>query len=156
MSVEAGGNRKVPTAVAHGGLIGRGPSGGFTLIEVVVAMAIAGLALVGLFRAGSTGLFAVDSATRVQQAVERAQSHLDALGRAGAIAPGETEGDDGAGYRWRLRVRPLEARPAAPQSEPGSAMTLLDLEVTISWRAWGRERSVVLDTRRLGTAMATR
>jgi general secretion pathway protein I len=155
MSVEAGRNRTV-AATAHDCANGHVPSGGFTLIEVVVAMAIAGLALVMMFQAGSTGLFAVDSATRVEQAVERAQSRLAALGRAGAIAPGETEGDDGDGYRWRLRVRPVETRPAPLQSAPGASMILFDLEVTVAWRAGGRERLVVLNTRRLGTALASR
>src|SRR6266446_5415666 len=54
---------------------------GFTLLEVVVALAIAGLALVGLFRAGSGGLLAVDTAARAEEAVQRAQSHLAAVGR---------------------------------------------------------------------------
>jgi len=56
-------------------------SGGFTLLEVVVALAIAAVALVGLFQAGSGGLFAVDTAARAQEAIQRAQSHLAALGR---------------------------------------------------------------------------
>jgi prepilin-type N-terminal cleavage/methylation domain-containing protein len=44
-------------------------STGFTLLEVVVALAIAAMALVGLFRAGSGGMFAVDTAARAQEAV---------------------------------------------------------------------------------------
>ena len=56
-------------------------AGGFTLLEVVVALAIAALALVGLFQAGSGGLFAVDTAARAEEAVQRAQSHLAAVGR---------------------------------------------------------------------------
>jgi hypothetical protein len=30
-------------------------------------------------------------------------------------------------------------------------MTLFAVDVEISWRAWGRNRSIVLDTRRLGS-----
>src|SRR5712691_11193481 len=74
---------------------------GFTLLEVVVALAIAALALVTLFQTGSGGLFAADTAARIDEAIERAQSHLAAVGRAGPIAPGELTGDDGGGYRWR-------------------------------------------------------
>src|SRR5215472_5793989 len=82
---------------------------GFTLLEIVVALAIMGLALVGLFHAGSGGVLAVDTAGHVDQAIERAQSRLAAIGREGAIRPGETEGDDGGGYHWRVRARPLSA-----------------------------------------------
>src|SRR5436305_8251596 len=83
---------------------------GFTLLEVVVALAIAGLALVGMFRAGSGGLFAVDTAARAEEAVQRAQSHLAAVGHDAALVEGEFTGDDGGGFRWTLRVRPLTVR----------------------------------------------
>src|SRR5215831_6072617 len=91
------------------------PSDGFTLLEVVVALAIAGLALVGLFRAGSGGLFAVDAATRAEEAVQRAQSHLAAVGRNAALTEGEFTGDDGGGFRWLLRVRPVTSRQVPGQ-----------------------------------------
>src|SRR5205085_10934017 len=129
----------------------KGRAAGFTLLEVVVAAAIAGLALVGLFQAGTAGVFAVDSAARMDEAIERAQSHLAAFGRSGAVAPGEIEGDDGGGYHWRLRSRPIATQQAAAPDQTASAMSLFAVDVEISWRAWGRNRSVVLDTRRLGS-----
>jgi len=48
---------------------GKGRAAGFTLLEVVVATAIAGLALVGLFQAGTSVVFAVDGAARVDEAI---------------------------------------------------------------------------------------
>jgi general secretion pathway protein I len=139
----------LPIETAHIGRKGR--SAGFTLLEVVVAAAITGLALVGLFQAGTSGVFAVDGAARVDEAIERAQSHLAAFGRSGAVAPGEIEGDDGGGYHWRLRSRPIATQQAAAPDQIASAMTLFAVDVEISWRAWGRNRSIVLDTRRLGS-----
>ena len=125
---------------------------GFTLLEVVVALAIAAVALVGLFQAGSGGLFAVDTAARAQEAVQRAQSHLAAVGRSAALVQGEFTDDDGGGYRWRLRVRPVATREA-PAAEVNSRtpVTLYDVEVAISWAGRNGDRSVVLKTLRLGT-----
>src|SRR6516164_9563748 len=88
-------------------------SGGFSLLEVVVALAIAAVALVGLFQAGSGGLFAVDTAARAQEALQRAQSHLAALGRGAALVEGETSGDDGGGYRWKLHVQRVAQRQSS-------------------------------------------
>jgi len=122
---------------------------GFTLLEVVVALAIAGLALVGLFRAGSGGVLAVDAAGHVDQAIERAQSHLAAFGRIAVIVPGETEGDDGGGYRWRVRARPLTTWQFGPGAAPAT-ITLFEVEIAISWRAGGGHRSVALTSLRLG------
>ena len=126
-------------------------NGGFTLLEVVVALAIAGLALVGLFRAGSGGLFAVDTAARAEEAVQRAQSHLAAIGRNAALTEGQFTGDDGGGYRWTLRVRPLDVRQSAGQDGLSAATTtLFDVEVAISWPGQAGERQVVLRTLRIG------
>jgi len=129
------------------------PSRGFTLLEVVVALAIAGLALVGLFRAGSGGLFAVDTAARAEEAVQRALSHLAEVGRDAALAEGEFTGEDGGGYRWTLRIRPLTARQSlAPDGVTLVNTTLFNVEVAISWPGRAGERAVVLRTSRLGTA----
>src|SRR5260370_42327973 len=79
---------------------------GFTLLEVIVAFAIAALALVGLFRAGSGGLFAVDTAARAEEAVQRAPSHLAAGGRDAAVVEGEVTGADRGGYPRARRGSP--------------------------------------------------
>jgi len=125
-------------------------SGGFTLIEVIVAVAIAGLALVGLFRAGTGGLIAVDAAGRVDEAIERAQSHLAAFGRSGAIVPGEVEGEDGGGYRFQMHALPLATQQSLLFGQNVTATTLYDVEVLISWHAGGRTRTASLRSRRIG------
>jgi len=127
--------------------------GGFTLLEVVVALAIAALAIVGLFDAAGGGLLAVNTAGRVEEAVQRAQSHLAAIGRSAALIQGEFTDDDGGGYHWRLRARPVATRQvAAPDGNATATATLFDVEVAISWSGFRGERSVVLRTMRLGAA----
>jgi general secretion pathway protein I len=128
---------------------------GFTLLEVVVALAIAGLALVGLFQAGGTGLFAADTAARAEEAVERAQSHLAAVGRDAALTAGQFTDDDGGGYRWRLRVEPVATRQMlGPDGVSVTKITLYAVEVGISWRDAGHTRGIALKTLRLGSANA--
>jgi general secretion pathway protein I len=126
----------------------RASARGFTLLEIVVALAITGLALVGLFRAGSGGVLAADAAGHVNEAIQRAQSHLAEIGRIAAITPGETDGDDGGGYHWRVRVRPLAAWRIG-SGAAAATVTLLEVEIAISWKAGGGHRSVVLSSRRL-------
>lgn len=127
---------------------------GFTLLEVLVALAIAGLAFIGLFQAGSGGMFAADTAARAEEAVQRAQSHLAAVGRDAALVEGEFTDDDGGGYQWRLRVRPVGSRQLSPAGggDSTAALTLFDVEVAILWPGRNGARSVVLKTLRLGTS----
>jgi general secretion pathway protein I len=141
-----------PTGVTTSGR--KSPAAGFTLLEVVIAVAIAGLALVGLFQAATGGLFAANTAGRVDEAIERAQSHLAAFSRSGAVTAGELEGDDGGGYHWRLSARPVATRQAADLGKSSPATILFDVEVEISWRTSGRSRSVLIETRRLGIGAA--
>ncbi len=134
---------------------------GFTLLEVVVALAIAALSLVTLFQTGSGGLFAADTAARIDEAIERAQSHLAAFGRVGAGEPSQSTGNDGGGYQWQMRATPIARQPAAEpidtgklpneRQQAGPRLVLYEIEVTISWRSASQHRSVVLETRRLGT-----
>jgi len=128
-------------------------SNGFTLLEVLVALAIASIALIGLFQAGSGGLFAADTAVRAEEAVQRAESHLAAVGRDAALVQGEFNDDDGGGYHWRLRVQPVATRPVlAPQGNTPATATLFEVEVAISWPGRAGDRSVVLKTLRPGIA----
>jgi general secretion pathway protein I len=131
-----------------------GRAAGFTLLEVVIALVIAGLALAALFGAGSTGLYATENARRAEEAVGRAQSHLAAIGSDPASVAGRSEGDDGGGFRWRLSVRPLASQQTLLAGGGSLATrTLYDVEVAVSWKAGGKTRRVVLVTRRLGTAV---
>ena len=127
----------------------RASARGFTLLEVVVALAIAGLALVGLFRAGSGGLLAVNAAGRANEAIQRAQTQLAAFGRSYAITPGDSEGDDADGYRWQVHARPLAAWQVG-SGATAVTITLFEVEIAISWQAGGGRRSVVLNSLRLG------
>jgi general secretion pathway protein I len=128
------------------------PTAGFTLLEVLVALIISIVALIGLFRVGASGLIAVDTAGRTEEAIERAQSHLAAIGRDAALAPVDAEGDDGGGFRWHVSVRQIMARQAAGGAP---ALAAYDVEVVISWRGGSRNRQVALQTLRLGSASSS-
>jgi prepilin-type N-terminal cleavage/methylation domain-containing protein len=129
--------------------------GGFGLLEVIVALAIAGLALAAVFRAATEAGRATAVSDHYQEALSRARSHLD--GASAYLLPGEQEGDDGGGYRWRVATRPLdstgrrdaEGRPVA--STDSLVITLYGITVWITWRDGTGARSVRLDTERLLT-----
>ncbi len=115
---------------------------GFTLLEVLVALAIAGLALAVLSDATSGGVLAGHTAAAYEEAVSRAKSHLAALAAGEMPAAGVGEGDDGGGYRWRYRVREV----ARHQGSGGLA--LYEIEVGIAWGSGGQRRDVVLSSQR--------
>jgi general secretion pathway protein I len=131
---------------------------GFTLIEVLVAFAIASLALAVLFRGGIDGVSASRIAARTEEAAARAQSRLAAMCHGALLAPGTHGGDDGGGFAWRTEVvsaatanitRGSDDEPKAPLKA-----TLFAVRVTVSWGEAPAARQVSLATSCLAVAAA--
>jgi prepilin-type N-terminal cleavage/methylation domain-containing protein len=128
---------------------------GFTLLEVMIALLIAGLALAAVFRAAAESSHATSTAARYQEAISRARSHLD--GTAVHLIAGEQDGDDGAGFHWHTLVRPADStgkrdasgKPVA--SDDALVVTLYTVTVWITWREGGNSQAVRLDSERLQT-----
>ncbi len=116
---------------------------GLALLEVLVAFAIAAGALGVLFSGALDGLRGARAAANTEEALSHARSHLAVLGHGQEIVAGETTGDDGGGFHYRLRVVPVAS------TAPGGDLTLYAVRVTISWNENGRERSLYLDSQRL-------
>jgi general secretion pathway protein I len=128
---------------------------GFTLLEVLIAFIIAGIAIAALMRAGSSGLAATQAATHYQEAVSRARSHLAATTHGATLAPADNQGDDGGGFHWRVRVTPEETtslRAPGPVQRQGTAVTLFAVSVWISWKDGDLARTVRLDTAQVGSS----
>ncbi|MDT7949958.1 MAG: prepilin-type N-terminal cleavage/methylation domain-containing protein [Acetobacteraceae bacterium] len=117
------------------------PAPGFTLLEILIAFAIAALALTALTAAVAGSLRSSHDAALTEQAISRARSRLAA---AAYDSPGEHSGDDGGGFHWDEIVRPV--------SRTGSA-TLYDVTVTVGWSSDGPHR-LTLHTLRFGAATA--
>jgi len=130
---------------------------GFTLLEVLVAFAITVPALALLYRQGVVSMGVTQTAAAYQEAISRAQSHLDALSDDGLV-PGERDGDDGNGFSWRTRIAPIAAtappRPAPRASPYARGTSLFAVVVEISWAGTSGPRTLTLRTRRLGPAAA--
>ena len=128
----------------------RSTQAGFTLLEVLVAFVIAALALGVLFQGAIEGLAAVHLADRTEEAVNRARSHMAAVGHGIPLRTQTQQGDDGSGFTWSLSIRPLES---APMLQGGDAQhpareTLFEVRVTESWDGPEGNRGTTLTTRR--------
>jgi len=108
---------------------GRRRQRGFTLIEIVVALAILSVALPALFQAFSGGLRATTSTERRTAAVMLARSLLDRVGADIPLAPGEQTGVTGDGRHWRIAMAPSPL--IAPEHRADSPVIPFDVEVSV-------------------------
>lgn len=94
------------------------PGDGFTLIEVVVAIAVLAVVLGAIGGAVGTTVKGLRSVDRQLPLLETAQGLLAALPDRTALRPGAQSGTTGA-VRWRIDIGPLDgvvARAGQPQS----------------------------------------
>ena len=134
-----------------GGARGRSSQRGYSLLEVIVAFAVLGVALSLLLGALSGGTRQVRWAADSARAVLHAQSLLDEVGVGEVLAPGQRDGEFGGGrYRWVLDVAPYVDgdRPPVPQQDP-YAPQLLQLRLLVTWGEGGPRERLQLETLRL-------
>ncbi|MFQ5893125.1 MAG: prepilin-type N-terminal cleavage/methylation domain-containing protein [Nitrospinota bacterium] len=126
--------------------MGRGEAG-FTLMEVLVAIAIMGVSLVLIFSLFSQGLTALHIDEAYSTAVILAKSKMDEVDLLEELADGDEEGRYPGGYRWRREV----AETPGPHERPRERRTrLYHIRVTVSWKDGPRRRRVALETLRIG------
>ena len=109
----------------------------FTLLELIVAIAIMAIALFGVMQVVTQGINSSISSRDRARAVELAELKLTELRLDPALEPGVTDGDFGdeqPGWSWSSEVMETELEG------------LLRLRITVSWQHGGQDRSVEVET----------
>ena len=119
---------------------------GFTLLEVLVAVAIVAVALTALLRLHLLSLDATLRAQDLTTAVLLAQGKLATMGA--SPEPGEEqgtfEGPELARFRWLTAV--TEHTVALSDSEQQQPLVVRHVEVTVRWIEGQQDRSYTLTT----------
>lgn len=113
-------------------------SSGFSLLEMVVAIAILGMSLGALYQAVGGATRNVRTDERYAYGVELARSLLAnsaVVPAAGLEAAGETQG----GFAWQVTTSPVDI---SASSLPAGA--LQQIQVTVAWEDGRKRREVVL------------
>lgn len=134
----------------------RARSGGYTLIEVVVAFGLLAAALAMLLGAQTQASRQVADADRAGRAAMYARSLLDDAGVGQSLVEGRRDGEfeDGR-YRWEAVVQPyIDPVPNTQPQNPGQiigAPRLLQIRLTVSWGKGSPRERLQLDALRLVT-----
>ena len=83
---------------------------GFGLLEAIVALAIASLALTALYRSLGGAIRAAGRVQEHEAALVLARSHFDSLGSDGFLQVGTSAGAYANGLAWRLNVSTLSTK----------------------------------------------
>lgn len=120
---------------------------GFSLVETVVAFAIAALSMLALFQAGSDGLRGLRGSEGRMMALLEAQSLLDSIGNNIPIENGTFEGTTDQERRWNVTMTALTSAETVDSSSMASRLVPYRVEIAVEV---GGSAPVVLRTVRLG------
>jgi general secretion pathway protein I len=128
-------------------------AGGFTLIEVLAALVVAGLAMsaiVGVFGNSLAGNAVVSD---TETALALAEERLALAGAVTVLRPGSDKGIFAGRFAWQTTVsRYVDGGDSKETAQPNATELLYRIAVDIVWQDGRHSRQLALSTLRLGAA----
>jgi general secretion pathway protein I len=121
---------------------------GFTLIEVVVAMAILGVALTVIIELFSGGLRLARTSAEYTKAINYARMKMEEIAVKQTLEEGTQEGEFDHTFRWQIETKKVDVLPIEKGIDFMPSTELFQVKVNVLWKSGPRERSTRLETYR--------
>ena len=128
---------------------GRLKSQGFTLLEVLVAMAILGIGLIVIIELFSGGLRLGRTSEEYTRAVGYARMKLEEVSLAKSLEEGIEEGEFDREYRWQVEVKKVDLIPPGRETSYQPPVALYRVRIEVLWKSGIRERTTALESYRV-------
>jgi general secretion pathway protein I len=133
----------------HRGLLDiKGYARGFTLIEVVVAMAILGIGITIILELFSGSLRLLRTSGEYTKAVNYARVKMEEITVKPTVNEGIEEGEFDGAYRWQVDVKRVDILPPRIETDFKPPVELFQVKLIVLWKSGTKERSTVLETYR--------
>ncbi len=120
---------------------------GFTLIEVVIALAILGISLAVIFELFSGGLRLGRISEEYVKATHYASLKMEELTNQGKLQEGTEEGEFDNHYRWQTLVKKLDLLPIEEKGlDFKPPVECLQIKVNVQWKSGMKERSTGIES----------
>ena len=128
---------------------------GFTLLEVMIATAIMSVGIVGALELFSGSLRLAGNADRQSAATVLARSLVDEELWRDVLEDGERSGTEGS-FSWSVATHPIDRELVGRDEDQGELhdvtgeLGLWRIEAEVRWEAPAGQKSLVLETARIG------
>jgi len=119
---------------------------GFTLIEVVVALALLGVGLIVIIELFSGGLRLGRISGEYTQAIGYARLKMEDSTLARQMNEGIEEGEFDKNFRWQLEVKKVNILPMEEVADLALPVELYQIKLNVIWKSGSQERSTVLES----------
>jgi general secretion pathway protein I len=127
---------------------------GFTLLEVVIALAILGIGLTVIIELFSGGLRLGRTSEEYTKAINYASVKMEEIMTQQNVEEGTDEGEFDDTFRWQVGVNKVDVLPGEKSTEFKPPVELYQVKVDVLWKSGSKERSARLESYRtikLGT-----
>jgi len=115
---------------------------GFTLIEVVVALAILGVGLTVIIELFSGGLRLARASMEYTKAVNYARTKMEEITVKPAVAEGAEEGEfDDKSFRWQVGVKKVDLLSIDKSIDYQPPVELYQVKIDVFWKSGTKEKS---------------
>jgi general secretion pathway protein I len=120
---------------------------GFTLIEVVVALAILGVGLTVIIELFSGGLRLARASMEYTKAVNYARTKMEEIAVKSAVQEGTGEGEsDDKSFRWQVVMKKVDLLSIDKSMDYKPPIELYQVKIDVFWISGSKERSTSLES----------
>jgi general secretion pathway protein I len=121
---------------------------GFTLIEVLVAVAILGVGLTVIIELFSGGLRLGRASEEYTQAVNYARTKLEETAIKPVLEEGIEEGSFNDTFRWQVDVKKVNLLPVEDKQDFKPPAQFFQVQIDVIWKSGAKERSTRIESYR--------
>jgi len=121
---------------------------GFTLIEVVIALAILGMGLTVIIELFSGGLRLGRASAEYTRAVNYARMKMEEIAMKPNIQEGTEEGEFDPIYSWQVGIKKMDLLSLGKDRTLTPPVELFQVKVNVLWKSGSKERSALFETYR--------
>jgi general secretion pathway protein I len=119
---------------------------GFTLIEVIVALAILGIGLTVIIELFSGGLRLARISEEYSKGVNYARSKMEEVMIQPALEEGTEEGEFDDTYRWAVGIEKVNLLPQRTDIEFNPPVELFLIKINVQWKSGSKTRSTSVES----------
>ncbi len=119
---------------------------GFTLLEVVIAMAILGMGLAVIMELFSGGFRLGRTSEEYTKAANYARIKLEEIGSQQNITEGTEEGEFDDVFRWKVSMKKIDILPIEKDPNFKPPVELFQVKVSVLWKSGSKERSASIES----------
>ena len=128
------------------GQAGKGRNAGFTLLEVVIAMAILGIGMTVILELFSGGLRLGRLSRDYTKAMNYASLKMEEIATRNTVEEGGDEGEFDGAFRWKVGVEKVDILPKDKGTDFKPPADLYHVRVSVIWTSGTKERTATLET----------